>query len=152
MAKYKFDVHYKGTALEDNSILVKDLAPSLLSLSETFQTIQKINNPSKAPLSLNITATKKGSFLVELLLVNGKDLLKQAMDFLNNGPSTAVINLTTYVGIFVNVVNYITKIADKKIKDKKEENGKVTITLDDDSSITMSADEFKVYKNTRGAS
>ena len=147
MAKYKFDVHYKGTALEDNSIPVKDLAPSLLSLSEAFQTIQKINNPSEAPLSLNITATKKGSFLVELLLVNGKDLLKQAMDFLNSSPSTAVINLTTYVGIFVNVVNYINKIANKKIKDKKEENGKVTITLDDDSSITMSADEFKVYKN-----
>ena len=45
MAKYKLQVHYDGPSLEDNSIPIKDLAPSLLSLSEAFQTIQELTHP-----------------------------------------------------------------------------------------------------------
>lgn len=36
MAKYKFEVHYNGPTLENNTMLIKDLAPSLLSLSEVY--------------------------------------------------------------------------------------------------------------------
>lgn len=147
MAKYKFEVHYDGPALENNTMPIKDLAPSLLSLSEVFQTIQKIKNPEEAPLSLNINATNKGSFIAELLLVNGSDLLQKAMDMINSSPSEALINLTTYVGIFVEVVNVIKKIANKKIKDKKEKDGKVELKLDDNTKLTMSEDAFRAYKS-----
>lgn len=110
MAKYEFEVHYQGIALKNNSIPIKDLAPSLLSLSEAFQTIQKIKSPGSDALSLNITATKKGSFIAELLLVNGQNLLKQAMNILNSNPSQALINLTTYVTLFAETINAIKKI------------------------------------------
>lgn len=149
MAKYKFDVHYQGKALEDNSMPVKDLAPSLLSLSDAFQTIQALNNPSETPLSLNITATQKGSFIVELFLVNGSDLLKNVMDLLNSDPSTALLNLTTYAELFIALVDLIIKIGKRRIKDKKEKNGRVEITLDDNTKISMSSQEFQLYKNVQ---
>ncbi len=145
MAKYQFEVHYDGPALENNSIPVKDLAPSLLSLSEAFQTIQSLNNPDETPLSLNISATQKGSFIADLLLVNGPDLLQKAMDILNSGPSTALINLTTYVGIFVEAVNAIKNIASRKIAEKKEKAGQVELKLDDHTKLTMSKEAFKAY-------
>lgn len=147
MAKYKFEVHYSGPALENNSIPVKDLAPSLLSLSEAFQTIQKIEHPNEEPLSLNISATKKGSFIAELFLVNGPDLLNHVINILNSNPSQALLNLTTYTGIFIEVIKVIQQIAKKKIKDKSEEDGKVTLTLDDKTKLTMSEAAFRTYRN-----
>lgn len=131
MAKYDFSVHYDGPALENNSIPVQDLAPSLLSLSEAFQVIQRLNHPDQLPLSLNINATKEGSFVAELFLVNGQNLIKDAVNLLNGDASTAFINLTEYVEIFVGVVDVIKKVADHHIKAKEEKQGQVIITLDD---------------------
>lgn len=131
MAKYDFSVHYDGPALENNSIPVQDLAPSLLSLSEAFQVIQRLNHPDQSPLSLNINATKEGSFVAELFLVNGQNLIKDAVNLLNGDASTAFINLTEYVEIFVGVVDVIKKVADHHIKAKEEKQGQVIITLDD---------------------
>lgn len=147
MAKYKFQVHYDGPSLENNSIPVKDLAPSLLSLSEAFQTIQELTHPEEEPLSLDIKATNKGSFIAELFLVNGPDLFKRAMDILNSNPSQAFLNLTTYVGIFVEVINIIKQVAGRKIKSTKKEKGTVEIQLDEHTKLTMSEEAFRVYKN-----
>lgn len=147
MAKYKLQVHYDGPSLEDNSIPIKDLAPSLLSLSEAFQTIQELTHPEEEKISLNIKATNKGSFIAELFLVNGPDLLTKAMNLLNSNPSQALLNLTTYVGIFAETVHVIKKIAGKKIKSTNKKNGQVKLTLDDQTSLTMSEEAFKAYKS-----
>lgn len=147
MAKYKFQVHYDGPSLDDNSIPVKDLAPSLLSLSEAFQTIQQLNHPEEEPLSLDIKATNKGSFIAELFLVNGPDLFKQTMDIINSNPSQAFLNLTAYVELFVEVVNIIKQVAGRKIKTTEKEKGQVKIQLDDHTTLTMSEEAFKAYKN-----
>lgn len=147
MAKYKFQVHYDGSSLEDNSIPIKDLAPSLLSLSEAFQTIQELTHPSEEKLSLNIKATNKGSFIAELFLVNGPDLFRQTIDMLNSNPSQALLNLTSYVSIFAGTVHFIKKIASRKIKSTENKNGKVELKLDDQTSLTISEEVFKVYKN-----
>ncbi|WEV40345.1 hypothetical protein [Lactobacillus sp. ESL0681] len=147
MAKYKFEVHYVGEAVENSSIPINDLAPSLLSLSEAFQTIQKINNPDGERLSLNISATKKGSFIAELFLVNGPDLIKKAMNLLNGNDSQAFLNLTQYAGIFITAVDTIKRIADKKIASKKEEEGQVKLKLDDETSLTIPEAVFKTYGN-----
>lgn len=100
MAKYDFSIRYYGNALEDGRIPIKDLAPSLLALSESFHEIQKISNPNEPELSLDIKATSEGSFIVDLLLSNGKDLLNQAISLLTNKENEAVLNLASYVSIF----------------------------------------------------
>lgn len=147
MAKYKFDVHYEGPGLENNSIPIRDLAPSLLALSDAFQTIQSIKNPGEAPLSLNISATKKGSFIAELLLVNGQDLFKQAMDLLNSDQSQALINLIEYASIFSGVVGLLKKGITKIKSVIEKENNKVELTLEDNTKLEIDKDVFVVYKN-----
>lgn len=147
MAKYNFEVHYDGQGLENNSIPIQDLAPSLLSLSEAFQLIQQLKNPNEDHISLNIKATQKGSFIAELLLVNGSDLINQVINMLNSNNSQAALNLTSYVTIFVGLVKAIKSIKNRKIKNKIEQQGQVTLTLDNDTKLTISKDVFDAYKD-----
>lgn len=109
MAKYDFSVRYYGDALEDNSIPIKELAPSLLALSEAFQEVQFIANPHEETISLDIKATEKGSFIIDLILTNGKDIFDQAISFLNGTESNAFSNLVTYVSIFSGALTFIKK-------------------------------------------
>ncbi|QFR62681.1 hypothetical protein LH991_01080 [Schleiferilactobacillus harbinensis] len=111
MATYNFTVRYYGKALDAHRIPVRDLAPSLLALSEAFQEIQHIQNPTEPDLSLDIQASDNGSFLVDLILANGPDLLNRAMNLLNSQPSTALINLSGYVALFIDAVQLIKKLA-----------------------------------------
>src|SRR5699024_4975940 len=149
MAKYDFSVHYYGNALEDNRIPVKELAPSLLALSEAFQEIQKITHPYEEPLSLDIKATEKGSFIVDLILANGRDLVTQLIDFLNGDESNALSNLTTYVSIFVGAIGFVKTLHhhQKIVKNEKTEEGKVKVTFQDQTSIEIPKESLDAAKN-----
>ncbi|MDT2531726.1 hypothetical protein P7D93_17700 [Enterococcus raffinosus] len=148
MAKYEFSVRYAGEALVDGRIPIRDLAPSLLALSEAFQEIQQITHPYQQPVSLDIKASEKGSFIVDLILANGNDLLSSTIDLLNGNESEALRNLIELATGFTAAVIFITKVGKKKIKRKKElPEGEVKITLDDETSITVSKDVFEAYRN-----
>jgi hypothetical protein len=148
LAKYEFSVRYAGEALVDGRSPIRDLAPSLLALSEAFQEIQQITHPYQQPVSLDIKASEKGSFIVDLILANGNDLLSSAIDLLNGNESEALRNLIELATGFTAAVIFITKVGKKKIKRKKElPEGEVKITLDDETSITVSKDVFEAYRN-----
>jgi hypothetical protein len=119
LAKYEFSVRYAGEALVDGRIPIRDLAPSLLALSEAFQEIQQITHPYQQPVSLDIKASEKGSFIVDLILANGNDLLSSAIDLLNGNESEALRNLIELATGFTAAVIFITKVGKKKIKRKK---------------------------------
>jgi hypothetical protein len=120
----------------------------LLALSEAFQEIQQITHPYQQPVSLDIKASEKGSFIVDLILANGNDLLSSAIDLLNGNESEALRNLIELATGFTAAVIFITKVGKKKIKRKKElPEGEVKITLDDETSITVSKDVFEAYRN-----
>jgi hypothetical protein len=59
---------YEGEALENNTMDVKDLAPSLLALGQMFERANSLFNRSNAEISLNIKAICLGSFNVALML------------------------------------------------------------------------------------
>lgn len=148
MAKYDLSVRYYGDALEDNSIPIKELAPSLLSLSEAFQEIQTIVNPNEEQLSLDIKATEKGSFIIDLILVNGKDFLNQAVSFLNGDETKAFSSLVMYVKTFVGSVNFIKKLKNTTV-DKSEDStdGKVKITFNDGTTIEIPKESIEATKS-----
>ena len=143
LAKYEFSVRYAGEALVDGRIPIRDLAPSLLALSEAFQEIQQITHPYQQPVSLDIKASEKGSFIVDLILANGNDLLSSAIDLLNGNESEALRNLIELATGFTAAVIFITKVGKKK----ELPEGEVKITLDDETSITVSKDVFEAYRN-----
>lgn len=148
MARYSFSVHYDGSGLDDHRIPVSDLAPSLLALSTTFQEIQSIVNPDEPVLSLDIVANEQGSFIVDLLLANGPDILSKVMDFLNSDGSNAIGNLMNYTTIFLGVIGLTKKLAHKKIKSKSTvDNGRIKITLEDGTTIEIPKDVLDAYLN-----
>lgn len=63
-----FRLAYEGSALADNSIDVRDLAPSLLALGQLFTRANTLFNGESASVSLRVAATRPGSFDVNLLL------------------------------------------------------------------------------------
>lgn len=68
MAETSFEVKYDGEALRDGRMPVRDLAPALLSLGELFTEASLLLFPENDPVSLEIEATKEGSFEVGLIL------------------------------------------------------------------------------------
>lgn len=148
MAKYDLSVRYYGDALEDNSIPIKELAPSLLSLSEAFQEIQTIVNPNEEQLSLDIKATEKGSFIIDLILVNGKDFLNQAVSFLSGDETKAFTSLVMYVKTFVGSVNFIKKLKNTTVdKSEGSTDGKVKITFKDGTTIEIPKESIEATKS-----
>lgn len=148
MATCNLSVRYAGDAITDGRIPIRDLAPSLLSLSESFQQIQKVIDPDSDPISLDIKATSEGSFVVDLILANGKDLISHVVNLLNSDPTTAALNLNAIVTTFYGVIKLIKKLYNKKIKKQETlNNGDIKLTLDKNESITISKVILDSYQN-----
>lgn len=148
MAKYEFSVRYAGDAIVDGRIPIKYLAPSLLSLSEALQEYQTIAYPYQEPVSLDIKATDEGSFIVDLLLVNGKDLLSQAIDMFTGKESDAIQALIAIVTGFSGAIAFIKKLS-KSTPTAKEEvgGGEIKIIFDDKTSLTVPKEAYTASKN-----
>ncbi|WP_204123019.1 hypothetical protein [Lacticaseibacillus mingshuiensis] len=148
MAKVDLTVHYSGPALNDGRMPITDLAPALLGLSNAIQAIREIEDPSGDPISIDIQATSRGSFVVDLLIANGSDFIRYAADLLNGENSTAFINLTGYISIFSGVVQLIKKMFGHKVRSViKNQDGQVTLHLDDDTSLTVPASHLRAFQD-----
>lgn len=148
MATLDMSVRYFGNNVDDGRMPVRELAPALIALSESLQEIQRLENPGEAPLSLDIQATEKGSFVVDLILANGSDIFSKAIDLLNSEQSAAFVNLVTYVTTFYEVIQLTKASLGKKFKKQVDnDDGTVTLTFSDDTSLTISVKTLKAYRN-----
>jgi hypothetical protein len=77
--RYKFTFTFEGEAFEDNSIDVRQLAPTMLSLGKLFEDSNALLNHNRTKASLKATATNKGSFEIQLVL--DQTLIDAAIDF-----------------------------------------------------------------------
>lgn len=148
MARYDFSIRYSGEALNDGRIPIKDLAPSLLSISDAFIEMQNIIYPHQAPVSLDIKATEKGSFLVDLILANGPDIFTKAVDLFSGKESEASVNLIEIASGISGVLILIQKLRNRKIKNKEDEGANnVKLTLDDGTTLEVPSQSFEAYQN-----
>jgi hypothetical protein len=76
----EFSVSYDGDALAQNTMDVRDLAPALLALGQSFERANSLFNGDRASVSLRIRANKPGSFEVVLFL---QQLFEGATDVLS---------------------------------------------------------------------
>jgi len=142
LKNYDFSVRYFGGELNNNSIHISDLAHSLSALSETLLDIQKLKDPLEKPISPDFKTTTKGSFDVDMAVTT------DTFNVLSGNNSTAVLNLSAYVGIFLEVVHFIKAKKDKGLK-KQESIGenKTRVTFEDGTSVEISNDSLNAYKN-----
>ena len=76
----EFSVSYDGNAITQNTMDVRDLAPALLALGQSFERANSLFNGDRASVSLRIRATKPGSFELVLFL---QQVLEGATDVLS---------------------------------------------------------------------
>lgn len=82
MSKANLTLSFKGDAVENGEIDVKDLAPALLALGEVIQAANAEINGNKTQMSVKVRATAKGSFVVDLALLQSMmENMKIFLDF-----------------------------------------------------------------------
>lgn len=86
-----FTVVYDGEALSEHTMDVRDLAPSLLSLSQIFEEANSLIYGDKAQVRLHVKALEPGCFSVDLALI--QPVLSQITDLLTSDPIDALLNL-----------------------------------------------------------
>lgn len=144
MAQYEMSIRYTGEALEDGRMPIKDLAPALLAISGALQEIQRIKDPNQPTLAVDIKATKKGSFIVDLILANGPDVFSRAVELLTSRDTEAFLNLVGYGSLFFGMFKLIKS---KTKKEEKLESGQTKITLDNGETVIMGDSDLQVYRS-----
>jgi hypothetical protein len=142
---------YDGPALVDGSMSVADLAPALLALGDQFVEASMLAYPDREPVALNIRATEKGSFLVELA-IHSPDTWDQFVNLFSGQTVTALMNLkgliigsTAGSGLFW----LIKKLHGRRIERTEIESGHVRLTLDDGTTLEVPADVWRMHGNVQ---
>lgn len=149
MAEASLTVTYEGPALDLHRMDVRELAPALLALADAVQESNEILDPGAPPVSLHISATAEGSFLLDLILVQ-PDLPSRLIDAFSGDSATALANLIAIVGAPSGVIALIVKIRGRKVSSVQPgAPGQVTITLEDGESISFPADTLRVYRSVK---
>jgi hypothetical protein len=139
MAEQTFGITYDGPALRDGVMPVRELAPSLLSLAETFTAASVIAYPTRKPVSLHIKATDEGSFVVDLIAHSMEVGFDDAVDVFSSNPIAALEGLVfSVVGGQKSLFWLINKTKGQTVKEEKPDPiapGHVTLTLADESKV-----------------
>lgn len=136
MAETSFEVKYDGPALQSGRMPVNQLAPALLSLGQLFTEASRLLNPESDPVSLEIQATKEGSFEVELIL-HAAELGWDQMSTLSPGEAlTSLVVFKEFViggSIDMSLMGLLRRLKGRRITDETEgqEPGQIVIHVDD---------------------
>lgn len=131
VASREFSLTYKGPALSEGRIRVRDLAPALIALGDLFQVAREVAEPDAPPIHLEVRAFEDGSFRSALVAV-----MEGAGLALLSDPANALSNLITLVGDPQLGVFGILKRIGGRIS---------SLTRNDDGSTTITTENGDVY-------
>lgn len=136
---------YEGPAVDDHKMPVEILAKSLTALNRLASTINKKLFSDKTQVSLSVTAFKKGSFGVELVLDSAK--LQAVIDVLNGKTVTATVNGIAIVACLLEFLKFKKWIAGREITriENIPDKEQVFIFVHNES-ITINNNTFAVYQ------
>ena len=124
-------VSYEGLAFTEHTMEVRDLAPALLALGQAFDRANVLLNGNRASISLNILATRPGSFEVGLLL---HQELEGASAVLAGGFLASAADLTELIvgssRASTGLISLIKKLRGKKPSIGDEQSGGVVLTAE----------------------
>jgi len=158
MAETSFGVKYEGPALTDGRMAVRDLAPALLALGELFTEASTMLYPDRPPVALDIHATRRGSFDVDLILKAAEGAWDAAELFGSDGLS-ALVNLKEIIlggSGAVSLVEFIKWLRGRRIESVEEaptekeelEPGEVRVTVEDGkTSIEVPHEVLRLHKS-----
>jgi arsenate reductase-like glutaredoxin family protein len=153
MSKYALTIAYDGSALQNGSMDVKELAPALLAFGSLLDEVNKELNGSESKLQVLVKSDfKTGSFHVDFEIA--RTLMEQVGLFLGNIPSFSVEQILNHIGL-VSTISGITllelfrKIAGRKIKKGTViEDNNIKLEFEDNSqSISVNKNIYQLFIN-----
>ena len=132
MSKSTFTITYDGPALEDGSMRIDDLAPSLMAVSRVFKMINEEVNQGAMDTSLSITGTKDGSFRVslEVFVTSIKDMLAHL--------GVEITGAASIVTLATAIVQAVKFVAGRRYKVSEAEAGTMVIEIEGEDGKTAS--------------
>jgi hypothetical protein len=136
-------LQYEGPAVDSGAMDVRQLAPALIATADAIRTAHTLLNVPGPPPQVNISATRPGSFIVDLLVAD-PDLRHQLLGLMSRGIQ-AVTDLEAMVGLVVSSVGAVRWLRNRKIARTEQPNpGLVRIVLDDDTALEIRPEALRL--------
>jgi hypothetical protein len=140
----EFSVKFTGPTLENHTIDVRILAPSLLALADALKSAQKELSPDSPAPAIEIKATRPGSF--DVALVATTTFLQEAVSLFSGEPVTAFLNATGIASLLAWAMKILVKIHQhgKPTHQTPLESGDVNLEWADGTTMTVPANSVKL--------
>lgn len=153
MSKYALTIAYDGSALQDGSMDVRELAPALLAFGNLLEEANKeLNGPTAKMQVLVKSDFKSGSFHVDFEIA--RTLAAQVGFLWNNITSYSIEQILNHIGLVttisgITLLELFRKIAGRKIKSGTViEDNSIKIEFEDNSqSITVEKNVYQLFIN-----
>lgn len=145
MSEERFVVRYDGPALDEHAMDVRDLAPSLLGLSDAFHRAQQVLTPGADPVNLKIKAFGAGSFEVSMLLTDAVGYFEFAMDALTSRPVHALGGLGVLTTSVFGTFRAVKWLGGRPVRAvTPRSNGMVELVAADGTTLEIPANDSKL--------
>jgi hypothetical protein len=148
MAETSFAVTFAGPAVDDGRMDVADLAPALLALAGLVKEANVTLHPDDPPVTLEVQATTRGSFLVEMIMTQ-PDMAARVVELFSSDAITALVNLKellfTTGGGLLGLIAWIRRRRVVNLGNAPQP-GFVTVTMEDGTSITVPEQTWRLYR------
>jgi hypothetical protein len=136
MVQSAFGVRYDGPGVEDGRMPVRDLAPALLALGELFAEASVVLYPDREPVALDIRATERGSFVVDLIVQSNWD---QFINIFGSQAADAIAHFQELIVGGVGLFAFIKNLRNRQVTKSEGSNlpGHVRLTLEDGTTLEV---------------
>jgi hypothetical protein len=148
MSQVAFTLTYDGPALREHEMNVRDLAPAMLAVGETFEALNALYNGRTAKVAVNVRAHEPGCFKV---VFDVMQVIHDSTGFLAGTEVTGALNLMAILfgGTGVGLIGLVKLLQGKKPEKVEQlEPGLYRLTLGD-QAYEVPIELLAAYKELR---
>lgn len=149
MLRSSITVTYNGPALDDHTMDIKDLAPSVLALSELFELANNELNNGKAKTSLRIVGFESNCVTIPITI--DQSVIEGFLNLIQNKETLSPLVLATMLGFSdqVGLLQLLLWVKGREItKTAEKSNGKVELFIKDES-LEIGSVLWGLFKNVK---
>jgi hypothetical protein len=142
-------LEFDGPAVDSGVMDVRQLAPALIANADVIRSAHALLNVQGPPPQVNISATRQGSFVIELLVADAP-LGRQFLDLLLSRPVDGTVNLGGLVSLVVSTFSGVCWLRNRKIKRTEQvDSDVIRIVIDENTTLEIRAEAFRLIMDAQ---